>query len=95
MLPASKAPFPWLIVFFRKIESGFIWERGGVGKKAPTDEPTRKPVGAKGWVGLSTTNILYPLNTLPQARWRMEEGMNTIEIDRLLCKRGVLRCLLS
>ena len=29
MLPASKAPFPWLIVFFGEIESGFIWERGG------------------------------------------------------------------
>ena len=43
MLPASKAPFPWLIVFFRKIESGFIWERGGVKKKTPTNHP--HPVG--------------------------------------------------
>jgi len=33
MLPASKAPFPWLIVFFRKIESGFIWEAWWGGKR--------------------------------------------------------------
>jgi hypothetical protein len=43
MLPASKTPFPWLIVFFRKIESGFIWERGGVEEKTPTDP---MPMGA-------------------------------------------------
>ena len=64
MLPASKAPFPWLIVFFRKIESGFIWERGGVGKKASTDEPTRKPVGTKGWVGYALLKHALPAEHL-------------------------------
>jgi len=46
MLPASKAPFPWLIVFFGKIESGFIWERGGVEEKTPIDS---MPMEAEAW----------------------------------------------
>jgi len=49
MLPASKAPFPWLIVFFGKIESGFIWDRGGVEQKKNPHRPgAQQPMGAWG-----------------------------------------------
>jgi hypothetical protein len=36
----------------------------------------------------------FPLDTLPQGRWRMEERMEIIEVDCLLCRRGLLYYLL-
>ena len=40
-----KSSIPWIIVFFRKIESGFIWERGGVEEKTPISQSPKTDRG--------------------------------------------------
>ena len=46
MLPASKAPLQWVIVFFWKIESGFIKDRGGCETVLLREADSRIQVGS-------------------------------------------------
>ncbi len=57
-------------------------------KSGASTQSRRKRGGPHGGVEKKT-----PIDPMPMGA-TYESGMNTIETDRLLCKKGVLRCLL-